>query len=56
MKRCHILLGRFHFSLRVPPLCSYHRSKQGKHRLPGGPTSPRPVRLTALDQGLPVRQ
>ena len=40
MKRCHMLLGRFHLSLRVPPLCSCHCSKQGKHRAARRPRVP----------------
>ena len=45
MKRCHMLLGWFHLSLRVPPLCSCCRSKQGKHqaaRRPHVPSCPIP--------------
>ena len=69
MKRCHIFLGRFHSSACPASvflsLLQTGKAPGGGHpRLPRGPTptSPvlgcpiLPVRLTALDQGPPVRQ
>lgn len=69
MKRCHIFLGRFHSSacpasLFLSLLQTGKAPGGGHPRLPRGPTptSPvlgcpiLPVRLTAIDQGPPVRQ
>lgn len=69
MKRCHIFLGRFHSSACPASvflsLLQTGKAPGGGHpRLPRGPTPTPPVlgcpvlpvRLTAIDQGLPVRQ
>lgn len=62
MRRCHMLLGRFHSECPAPVFLSPLQTRKA----PGCPEAPRPqlshsplsrpVRLSALDRGLPVRQ